>query len=111
MESTRLQKVARQIQKDIAEIFIREGAPIVAGTMVSVTKVRMSPDLSLARVYISVFPFDKSAEKLENINKNMSQIRKALGNRTKLQLRIVPELVFAIDDSLEYIANIDRLLK
>ena len=111
METTRQQKVARQIQKDISDIFTKEGAPFVAGTMVSVTKVRVSPDLSFAKIYISVFPFSESERVLDTITVNISQVRKALGNRIRRQMRIVPELAFGIDDSLEYISHIDDLLK
>ncbi|MDL2230315.1 30S ribosome-binding factor RbfA [Alistipes sp. OttesenSCG-928-L06] len=110
METTRQQKVSRQIQKDISDIFIKEGADLVRGAMVSVTKVRISPDLALAKVYVSVFPFDKAQQILQSLHGNVSQIRKALGTRVRTQLRIVPELSFYIDDSLEYVENIERLL-
>lgn len=111
METTRQQKIAKQIQKDISDIFIKEAADLIRGTMVSVTVVRMSPDLALAKVYLSIFPFAKSEEIVKTLMAHVSQIRYALGNRTKLQLRIVPEIVFYIDDSLEYIQKIDNLLK
>ena len=111
MESTRQQKVARQIQKDVSDIFLKEGADLVRGAMVSVTKVRISPDLALAKVYISVFPFDKAESVLQTLTGHVSQIRKALGTRVRSQLRIVPELAFYIDDSLEYVENIERLLQ
>ncbi|MDR2936114.1 MAG: 30S ribosome-binding factor RbfA [Rikenellaceae bacterium] len=111
MESTRQQKVARQIQKDISDIFMKEAAGLVRGAMVSVTVVRMSPDLALAKVYLSIFPFDKGGAILKTLNDNLPQIRRALGNRIHLQLRITPEIAFYIDDSLEYIAHIDDLLK
>ena len=111
MESTRQQKVARQIQKDMGDIFLKEGAEFVRGAMVSVTKVRISPDLASAKIYISVFPFEKAEQILESLTSHVSQIRKALGTRVRLQLRIVPELFFYIDDSLEYVENIERLLK
>ena len=110
-ESTRQQKIGRQIQKDISDIFLREGAVYVKGVMATVTKVKVSPDLSSARVYVSVFPFDKSEEILGNLKFNAAHIRHTLGTRVKHQLRIVPELTFYIDDSLEYIARIDELLK
>ncbi|MCC8088938.1 MAG: 30S ribosome-binding factor RbfA [Rikenellaceae bacterium] len=110
METTRQQKVARQIQKDISDIFTKEASSFIAGSMVSVTKVRVSPDLSSAKIYLSVFPFDKSERVLENVKANSAVIRKALGSRVKLQFRIVPELMFYIDDSLEYISHIDELL-
>ena len=111
MESTRQQKVARQIQKDISDILLKEGADLVRGAMVSVTKVRISPDLALAKVYLSVFPFDQADQILRNLTSHVSQIRKALGTRVRSQLRIVPELAFYIDDSLEYVENIERLLQ
>lgn len=79
--------------------------------MVSVTLVRMSPDLELAKVYLSVFPFEKHPAVMESLEKNNWLVRKALGTRVKHQLRHVPELVFRVDDSLEYISTIDKLLK
>lgn len=111
METTRQQKVARQIQKDISDIFTREAAPLMAGAMASVTLVRVSPDLSFAKIYLSIFPFDKHAAVMESLEKNNWMIRKALGTRLRNQLRIVPEIAFQLDDSLEYIENIDNLLK
>lgn len=111
MESTRQQKIARQIQKDMSDIFIKEGAVLVAGSMVSVTRVRVSPDLSMAKVYISIFPFDRSRQILDTLQANLPQIRGFLGKRVGKQLRIVPELMFYVDDSLEYISHIDELLK
>jgi ribosome-binding factor A len=79
--------------------------------MVSVTKVRISPDLAVAKVYLSVFPFDKAEEILQQLTTHTSAVRRALGTRVRSQLRIVPELLFYIDDSLEYVENIERLLK
>ncbi len=111
MESTRQQKVARQLQKDISDILLREGAELVRGAMVSVTKVRVSPDLALARVYVSVFPFDKAGAILHTLAANTPRVRRALGTRVRTQLRIVPEVIFHLDDSLEYVEHIDRLLK
>ena len=105
-ESTRQQKVARQIQRDIGDIFSKEAASLLCGAMVSVTLVRMSPDLELAKVYLSVFPFEKHTAVMESLEKN-----NWLGTRVKHQLRHVPELVFRVDDSLEYISTIDKLLK
>jgi ribosome-binding factor A len=111
METTRQQKISRQLQKDIGEIFLRECADLVRGAMVSVTKVRVSPDLALARVYISVFPFDRAGAMLQNLSVHLSLVRKALGDRVRTQLRIVPELHFYVDDSLEYVDHIEQLLK
>ena len=111
METMRQQKVARQIQKDLSDIFLKEGREAIIGTMVSVTAVRVSPDLSFARIYISVFPFDKSQTVIESLERNGWLIHKSLGSRIKNQLKQVPEILFTIDDSFEYIENIDNLLK
>ncbi len=81
------------------------------GVMVSVTRVRVSPDLSICTAYISIFPSEKSEELLQNIQRNTSQIRYELGTRVRNQLRIIPELRFFIDDSLDYIERIDELLQ
>ncbi len=110
METTRQLKVARQIQKDISDIFLRESKTLFPGVMVSVTVVRVSPDLSFAKIYLSVFPYDKSEEVIASLEKNNKAIRHNLGQKLKNQLKSVPEIAFNIDDSLEYIANIDRLL-
>ena len=111
MESTRQAKMARQIQKDVAEILLKEGASLVRGVMASVTTVRVSPDLNYAKIYFSIFPFDKSAEVMRTLEENNWLIRRALGQRIRNQVKSVPELQFFLDDSLEYIANIDTLLK
>lgn len=111
METTRQQKVAKQIQKDISDIFLKEAAGLFPGIMATVTAVRMSPDLGMAKIYLSVFPFDKHIQAMDAVSKNNWMIRKALGSRVKNQLKQVPELAFYIDDSLEYIENIDNLLK
>lgn len=103
--------MARQIQRDMGDIFMREGADIIAGTMVSVTQVRMSPDLSFAKIYISVFPFGCSEQIASRLEAENWRLRKALGTRIKHQLRQVPEIAFYIDDSMEYAQNIDNLLK
>lgn len=109
-ESTRQLKVARQIQKDLSEILTRDGG-VPAGVMVSVTKVRVSPDLALAKVFLSIFPFARAGETMAAVEKQGWAVRKTLGVRVRNQLRIVPELSFEVDDSLEYIAHIDSLLK
>lgn len=111
METTRQQKIARQIQRDIADIFQKEAAHIVRGSMVTVTTVRVSPDFGYAKIYVSVFPFDKGDAILAELKNNNWMIRRALGQRIRFQLKVVPELEFFIDDSLEYIENIDNLLK
>lgn len=110
MESTRQSKIARLIQKELSEIFLLQ-AKSINGVLVSVTAVRVSPDLSIARVYISVFPSERGDEIVKNLNCNMKSIRFDLGNRLRHQLRIIPELKFFIDDSLDYLERIDELLK
>ena len=81
------------------------------GTMVSVTRTKISPDLSICTAYLSIFPSEKGEEILNNINANVKGIRYELGTKVRNQLRIVPELRFFIDDSLDYIDRIDELLK
>ena len=110
MDSTRQQKIARLIQRDIAEILQKDMADITRGKLVTVTAARVSPDLGYAKIYISVFPFEHSQELLAKIKEEGWLIRKILGSRIRNQLKIVPELEVFIDDSLEYIENIDNLL-
>jgi len=110
MESTRQQKVARQIQKDLSEIFMRESREVANGKMITVTAVRMSPDLSFAKVYLSIFPSDNASEFLDKLQHHVKHIRLELGKKVRHQLRIVPELAFFIDDSLDYMEHIDELL-
>lgn len=110
-ESTRQKKVARLIQKEVAEIFLRKGKEYAPGKMVSITRVRVSPDLSYAKIYISVFPSSNNEEVLNSITGHAHKIRFELGHEVKSQLRIVPEIAFFIDDSLDYIDKIDKLLK
>lgn len=110
MDSTRQQKISRQIQRDIAEILQKELADTLRGTLVTVTTVRISPDLAYAKLYLSVFPFERSEQTLDLIKEKSWYVRKLLGARIRNQLKIVPELEWFIDDSLEYIENIDNLL-
>ena len=81
------------------------------GVMVSVTRTKVSPDLSVCTAYLSIFPSERGEELLQNIERNNQQLRYSLGQRVRYQLRIVPELRFFIDDSLDYIDRIDELLK
>lgn len=111
METTRQQKIAKQIQKDVAEIFQKEGAGIVRGALVTVTAVRISPDFGYAKVYVSIFPFDRSAATMKEIEHQNWFIRRALGQRIRNQVKNVPELQFFLDDSLEYIEHIEEALK
>lgn len=80
------------------------------GVLISVTAVRVTPDLGIAHAYLSVFPSDKAGELVHNINDNVKTVRYNLGKRMRNQLRVIPELRFHVDDSLDYIDNIDRLL-
>ncbi|MDE6158177.1 MAG: 30S ribosome-binding factor RbfA [Muribaculaceae bacterium] len=110
MESTRQAKISRLLQKELSEIFRRQTAK-THGVIVSVSAVRVSPDLSIARAYLSVFPSDKAAEMIESINASAKTVRYELAQNVRFQLRKVPELHFYLDDSLDYIANIDSLLE
>ena len=109
METPRQAKIARLIQKELSEIFRLQTAK-THGVLVSVSAVRVSPDLSIAKVYLSIFPTDKSQELLESITASAKTIRYELAQRVRFQLRKCPELSFYIDDSLDYIENIDKLL-
>ena len=106
METTRQQKIAKQIQKDVAEIFQKEGAPIVRGSLVTVPAVRISPEFSYAKI-----PFEQSGEVMKRLEHQNWFIRRALGQRLRNQLKNVPEIQFLLDDSLEYIEHIEQALK
>ena len=110
METTRQNKIARLIQKELSEIF-RLQTQAMKGVLVSISACRISPDLSVCRVYLSIFPSNRSEEIVKNINENMKSVRYELGTRVRYQLRIIPELKFFVDDSLDYIEHIDELLK
>lgn len=109
METTRQAKIARLLQKELSEIFRLQTAKM-RGTLVSVSAVRVAPDLSSARVYLSIFPSEKSQEMLGHINESNRTIRYELAQKVRYQLRKCPELHFYLDDSLDYIENIDHLL-
>ncbi len=109
--TTRQQKIARQIQRDLAEILQRDCAELFRGLLLTVTAVRVSPDFGYAKIYVSIFPFDRNEEVLERLTTHNWAIRKALGARVKNQLKVVPEIDFFLDDSLEYIEGIDRAIK
>lgn len=110
METTRQAKISRLLQKELSEIFRLETAKM-RGAIVSVSTVRVSPDLSIARVYLSIFPSDKAEETIESVNASQKTVRYELASRVRFQLRKVPELHFYLDDSLDYIAKIDSLLE
>ena len=109
METTRQSKINRLLQKELGEIFLAETKKM-PGTLVSVSIVRVSPDLSLAKVYLSIFPSDKAEGILSAVKESAKSIRFELAARVRFQLRKVPELSFYVDDSLDYIDNIDTLL-
>ena len=110
METTRQKKISRMLQKELGEIFLLYAREI-HGTLITVTSVRISPDLGIARTHLSIFPSDKAAEVLVKVNADTKSIRYDLGKRVRYQLRIVPELFFHVDDSLDYLENIDNLLR
>ncbi len=95
----------------MSEILQRELNELTLSSLVTVTIARVSPDLSIVRYYLSIFPPQKSKEVLANINENSARIRYALGQRVGKQLRVIPEPSFFLDDSLDYLENIDKLLK
>ena len=109
METTRQAKISRLLQKELSEIFRAQTAK-TRGVIVSVTSVRVSPDLSVAKAYLSVFPADKAQEMIESINASARTVRYELAQRVRFQLRRTPELQFSLDDSLDYLENIDHLL-
>ena len=110
MQETRQNRIARMLQKELSLIF-QSQTRMMHGVMVSVTRCRVSPDLSICTAYLSIFPSEKAQEILANINANNKSVRYELGTRVRNQLRIIPELRFFIDDSLDYIERIDELLK
>jgi ribosome-binding factor A len=110
METTRQQKINRLLQKELSEILLRD-AKHLPGVLITVSGVRISPDMSIAKTYLSFFPVEKGKDLLAALKANAKTIRFDLGKRVGKQLRIVPELVFYLDDSLDYVENIDSLLK
>lgn len=111
MESTRQLKFARLIQKEMAEIFQSETRALFGPVMITVTQARVSPDLGVAKVYVSLFPVKDKDKLLAMIREHTSDLRRRLGGRIRKQVRIIPELIFFLDDSLDYAERIDELLK
>ena len=109
--STRQLKVASQIKRDMAEIIRAKGMAAFSGALVSVSGVKISPDLSQAKIYVSIFPSDKSEEVMGTLGDQTRSLRGELGRRVGKQLRIVPEITFFLDDSLDYVEHIEELLK
>ncbi len=111
MTTTRQNKVSRLIQKELGDIFQKQGNNLYHGAMITVTVVRITADLSQAKVYLSLFPPAKKDEIFTAVNEKNKAVRHELAKRVKNQLRIIPELKFFIDDSLDYMEKIDTLLK
>ena len=109
--TTRQLKVAREIQKDLAEILRSKGMAVFDGAMVTVSEVRVTPDLSIAKTYVSIFPSEKAEKVMAILEENVRGYRGELGRRVGKQLRIVPEIVFYLDTSLDYAEHIEELLK
>ena len=111
METNRQKKIAGVIQKDLVDILQGAARDGMKGVVISVTKVHVTTDLGQAKAYLSIFPSDKKDEIMEGIVANTPMIRHAMAIRTKNQLRRMPELLFFVDDSLDYIEDIDQALK
>jgi ribosome-binding factor A len=112
METQRQKKIAGVLQKDLADVLQRAATESgVKGTLISVSKVSVTTDLSIAKVYVSIFPTDRAANVLKDIKATQAAIRYELARRTRNQLRRMPELIFYLDDSLDYIEKIDKSLK
>lgn len=111
MDSTRQNKVSRLLLKEMSEIFEFEIRGMLQGGMVTLTKVNVTRDLSIARFYLSIFGIKDKEKLLEDVRAHVPELRYRLGNRIAKQVRIIPHLEFFIDDSLDYIENIDKLLK
>jgi len=109
MESKRQQKFAGVIQEDLAAIFQREGSSYLPNTLVTITKVRVTPDLAIARVFLSFFNNNNTALSLQTIKQHASEIRYKLGARIKDQVRIIPQLEFFVDDTNEYVERMDKI--
>ncbi len=110
-ETTRQLKVAKEIQKVMAEIIRSKGMVAFGGALVSVSGVKISPDLSVAKIYVSIFPSDKAEAVMEVLQENCKALRGELGHKMGKQLRIVPEIAFLLDSSLDYVEHIEELLK
>ena len=113
MQTTRQNKISRLIQTDLGDIFVREMKSTLGQSLITVTKVTITSDLSIARIYVSIMPLGGATKEgvMQAISDNIGDIRRRLGLRESKQLRIIPHLEFYLDDSLDYIENIERLLK
>ncbi|MNY22469.1 Ribosome-binding factor A [compost metagenome] len=109
MESKRQQKFAGIIQEELAAIFQREGAAYLPNTLVTITKVRVSPDLAVAKVYLSFLNTNNTTLSVAEVNSHAGEIRYKLGARIRHQARVVPTLTFFVDDTNEYVEHMDKL--
>lgn len=110
-ESTRQLKVAREIQRDLAEIIRSKGMAVFGGAMLTVSEVRVSPDFSIAKVFVSIYPSEKAETAMRQLELDKSAIRGQLGRLMASQMRIIPDIVFHTDTSLDYAEHIEELLK
>jgi ribosome-binding factor A len=111
MDSVRQNKINRLLQKELASIFQSESRNIFPGKLITVTVVRVSPDLGLAKVYLSIFPHNQGEDLIGPVNEHSKTIRSLLGQNIRHQVRVIPELSFYIDDSMDYVEKIDQLLR
>lgn len=111
MDSVRQSKISRLLQKELANFFQVHSRDLFPGKLITVTVVRVTPDLGLAKVYVSVFPRKPDEDFIAGVTKHAKMIRNILGQSIRHQLRIIPELAFYIDDSMDYVERIDKLLK
>ena len=109
MESKRQQKFAGVIQEDLAAIFQREGINYLPNTLITITKVRVTPDLAIARVFLSFFNNNNTPLALQTIKLHANEIRYKLGARIKDQVRIIPQLEFFVDDTSDYVERMDKI--
>lgn len=108
--STRQNKISRLIQREMADILLKVNKTHFSGKLISVTVVRVTKDLGIARIYLSIFPSEYAEEILDGIRQISKQLRGELGRKVGRSLRVIPDLEFYVDDSLDYIDNIDKLL-
>ncbi|MCZ4243516.1 30S ribosome-binding factor RbfA [Pedobacter punctiformis] len=111
MESKRQQKFAGVIQEELAQIFQREGTSFLPDTLVTITRVRVSPDLAVAKVYLSFFNTNNTTLSINTVNAHAGEIRYKLGGRIRHQVRVIPELTFFVDDTNEYVERMDHLFE
>ena len=110
MESTRQQKFSRMIQKELAEMFVKDTKNLFGGTYISVNTVRMSPDLAVAKIYLSFLGSSDKDKELQKIKVQTKVIRKMIGDRLKKNIRLIPELIFLLDDGVDYAIHMNNII-